>query len=633
MKNTVLGILIFFIHSFSFAQTYIDSLELRLQASGSDSSRIYLLTELSNKYLANQPPKAKQYAQEALVLSKSLGSISGEIEALNRLGEYEFRQSNYAMAVDYSTQSLALAEKRGNAAAMARAYRVLGNINTFGFKQYDLALEYQLKAFSIYEAQHDMRNIASFCGNITWLYAITNRNLKEAHKLADRGIQLSDSLGDNQFLSYNYNSKGLIYMQEGKLDSAIGYLNQSIKWGTLANDAAVIAYDKSILGNLYLKKRNYTMAIQYLQEALVESRELNVREVLKESYLGLAKSYEALSNYELAYKYNLLFNGLKDSLVNWETTQKALSVRLLYDAEKREAKISELELANQLARKEKFTSNLLYAVALLFMSMIIGLVIRNNKQRSRTNQILQKMNTEIAEQNAKLIQANEIKDKLFSILGHDLRSPLVSLKGLMELVLRNEVSEQEFKAFSSKLNQQVSGTHETLENILQWSHAQMNGWQHSPVSINLHTLVNRCTNLFEEPARAKNITLLNQLTLNTTIHADEAQLELIVRNLIHNAIKFTGSGGQVRVQGYESKTHFEIQVIDTGVGLTINEINELFKAKPSNSSRGTQGERGTGLGLMLCKEMIENNGGYLKVTSQPGKGSTFHVFIKNTVGA
>ncbi|MDZ7647584.1 MAG: hypothetical protein U5K54_10655 [Cytophagales bacterium] len=111
-----------------------------------------------------------------------------------------------------------------------------------------------------------------------------------------------------------------------------------------------------------------------------------------------------------------------------------MSVRLSYDAEKREAKISELELANQLARKEKFTSNLLYAVALLFMSMIIGLVIRNNKQRNRTNQLLQKMNTEIAEQNAKLIQANEIKDKLFSILGHDLRSPLVSLKGLMKLV-------------------------------------------------------------------------------------------------------------------------------------------------------------------------------------------------------
>lgn len=630
LKVGGLVIILLFTRLLAFAQLgTIDSLETILISAGTDTTRVKLLNELSFKYLANNPEHAKQYAEEALSLSKTLHYKTGEIAALNRLGENEFRQSNYAMAVERTTQSLKLAEQEKDTSNMAQAYRVLGNIYTFGFKQYEVALQYQLNALKIFESRKDKRNIASFCGNITWIYAIMNQNLEEAHRLASLGVHLSDSLGNKQLLSYNYNSKGLIFMQEGKLDSALTYLNKSIQEAREVNDRAVIAYDKSIIGNVYLKQNNYKKAIDQFEQAVRESKEVNQREVLKDSYLGLTKGYEGLANYSLAYKNHRLYSLLKDSLVNWETTQKALMTKMSFEEEKREAKIIELELANQQVRKEKIIYSVLFAVVLIAMVTVMVLVV----QRSATNKLLQEKNVEIAEKNLRLEQANQIKDKFFSIIGHDLRSPLSSLKGLLGMVVRNEISDQEFKKFAPKLNQLVIGTNETLENLLQWSHSQMEGWKHAPASHELKPLVNKCTGLFTDAARTKNIELINGIDEKETVHVDANQMELILRNLIHNAIKFTADGGVVNISARRSGEFLEVRVTDTGMGMTAEELTKLFQKHTTHSTRGTQGEKGTGLGLLLCKEMAENNGGRISVTSESGKGSTFHVFLKTMAAA
>ncbi len=621
----LIGIL--FVYLPAFAQlSSLDSLEVKLKSATSDTIRVNILNDLSFKYLAYKPEQARLYAQEALNLSKKLHYQTGEIIALNRLGENEFRQSNYALAVERATQSLKLAEQLKDTSNMALAYRVLGNIYTFGFKQYDVALHYQLSALKIFEARKDKRNIASFCGNITWIYAIMNQNLKEAHRLASQGIHLSDSLGNKQLLSYNYNSKGLIFLQEGKLDSALAYLDKSILFGKEVKDRAVIAYDKSIIGNVYLQQKNYKKAIDAFEAAVRESKEINQREVLKESYLGLTKGFEGLGNYPLAYKNYQLYTLLKDSLVNWETTQKSLITKMKFDEEKREARIVELELANQQERKEKIIYSILFGVVLIAMVVVIVLMM----QRSATNKLLQEKNKVIAEKNSKLEQANSIKDKFFSIIGHDLRSPLSSLKGLLGMLVRHEISDQEFKSFAPKLNQLVVSTNETLENLLQWSHSQMDGWTHTPAPHDLKPLVNKCADLFTDAARTKSIALINGVDANETVHVDANQLELIIRNLIHNAIKFTSSGGVVSISARRSGEFLEVQVTDTGMGMTSDEISKLFQMNTTHSTRGTQGEKGTGLGLLLCKEMAENNGGRISVTSEPGKGSTFHVFLKTS---
>ena len=609
-------------------QVTIDNLQRRLKSLPSDTNRVEILNWLSFKYLPSQPSRSKQYALEALSLSKALHFSKGEIVALNRLGENEFRESNYANAVEYVTQSLKLAELQHDTINIAMAYRVLGNTLTFGFKQYDKALQYQLRVLKIYQKKKDMRNIAAAYGNITWIYASTNQNLIEAHRLADLGAHIADSLGDKQLLSYNYNSKGLIFLQGGKSDSAIKYLDMSIHEAETINDKAVIAYDKSIEGNAYLRLHNPKKAIELFRMAGEESKKLNLREVLKESYRGLALGYNELRDFQLAFKNQALYTNLKDSLLNWETTQKALVTRLHFEEEKQEAKIVELELANRHVLNENILHTMLFAIVLVFMIAVIILIVLNSRQRAKRNVLLKDKNEEIAEQNKKLQEANDIKDKIFSIIGHDMRSPLVSLMGLLSMVMRNEVTDSEFKTFAPKLHHLVTGTNETLENLLQWANAQMGGWSQTRSTLVLHHHVSRCISLFAEAAKVKEISVTNHIDERDQVVADPNQLELIVRNLVHNAIKFSTSGGSISITSYRTGEFVELRVTDNGTGIPADYVENLFSRQNTKTSRGTQGERGTGLGLILCKEMVENNGGKIFVTSEEGKGSTFHVLLK-----
>ncbi|MBX2964006.1 MAG: tetratricopeptide repeat protein [Cyclobacteriaceae bacterium] len=606
----------------------LDSLEAATENTNSNSHKVDLLNELSNRYLAYQPQKSKHYAQEALELAQTINYKSGEITALNRLGEYEFRQGNYAKAVEFVTHSLKLAEKSGDHAQVAAAYRVLGNINTFGFKRFDQALQYQQRAYEFYKKLNDKRNIASYCGNITWIYGTTGKNLEEGHKLADLGIHLSDSLGDLQLLSYNFNSKGLLFMKQNRLDSALTYFLNSNQVGQQSNDHAVIAYNKSLIGEIHLQKRAFREAITWFSQALNESKELNLREVLKESYGGLARGYEGLNDYKKAYEYQLLYDDLSSTILNWEITQKTLITELEFAEEKREAKIAELELANARARTEKIIYTILSGVIIASLLIITLLVMKNNRQRTETNRLLQEKNNEIALQNERLTTTNAIKDKLFSIISHDLRTPLASLKGLLGMALRKDISEDEFKDIIPKLNNLVITTNETLENLFQWSQSQMNGWSHQPVKVNVNELADRCVQLFIQSAKTKDITLENKIHALQPVIADENQLELILRNLLNNAIKFTNKGGSIKLEAINKRDTLEIRISDTGIGMPEDQVKTLFNEQEVQTTRGTIGEKGTGLGLKLCKEMVELNGGSIFVESSPGRGTTFTVQFK-----
>jgi signal transduction histidine kinase len=604
-----------------------DSLEYQLHYSKEDSSTVNLLNELSNKYLTYKPSEAKRYADNALQMSLNIGYAKGEATALLRIGEYEFRQSNYAKAVEYSTQSLNLAIQLQDSIGMANAYRILGNTNTFGFKQYDLALDYQTKALSIFKATKDLRNVASLYGNISWIYASTGEKLNEAKKLAKRGVDLADSLHSYQLVSYNYNSLGLIAMEEENFDSAFYFLNRSIEVGKKVYDRAVISYNKSIIGDLFLKKNELQNSLNYFHQAETESTELNAREILKETYKGLAEVYARLKLFPKAYSYQHKYSLLKDSLLNWEITQKALAMNYELEEQRRESKITELQQLADRAEAEKNILKYLFSLGSASFLIIMGLIIRNNRQRRKSNELLSEKNKEIAIQNKQLQQVISVKDKLFSIIGHDLRSPLNSLKGMLGLVVRKEVTDEEFNTFAPKLYQHVTGANETLENLLHWSHSQMDGWKVSPSNLQLSSVINRVLNLLLQQALHKKITINQSIEEDIQINADPNLTELIFRNLIHNAIKYTPENGIISIKTIRKDNFIETSIIDSGIGMSHDFVSKLFVESIHNSSRGTQGERGTGLGLKLCNEMVKANNGRIKVESDEGLGSTFTVIL------
>ncbi|SFF02966.1 Signal transduction histidine kinase [Thermoflexibacter ruber] len=223
----------------------------------------------------------------------------------------------------------------------------------------------------------------------------------------------------------------------------------------------------------------------------------------------------------------------------------------------------------------------------------------------------------------KLAQANATKDKLFSIIGHDLRSPINTLLNLLDVISKGFISVEEFQQLLPKVHQNVKTVHHTLENLLQWSYSQMQGIKSAPKQVELHEIVLENIALFTEAAQNKEIQLIYDVPSDYVVFADENQTRLIIRNLLNNAIKFTKKGGTISVFAKREGNFIVLTIKDTGVGMSEEQVASLFKNNTSFSTYGTSGEKGTGLGLMLCKEMVEQNKGKICVESELGKGSAF----------
>lgn len=610
-----------------FSQPSIDSLAHVLSQANQDSNRVNALNALATRYIASQPNQTKQLLEESISLATKINFAKGKALALTELGDYHLRHGNYALAIDYASQSLKVAAQLRDSIFMADNYRLLGNTHSFGLKQYDMAIDYLVKALKIYERRNDKTRMAALCGSITWAYAIVNKNIAEAHRLADKGLAISRELKNNRFISYNLNSKGLLFYKEGKLDSALLNFKWSNEAGELVNDHAVIAYNQLTMGEIYLLRKDYAKAIDLFKQSVALATPLNHRELIKDNYGALARAYEALHLTEDAYSFHKKYTQLKDSLINWETTQKAIFHQLSIDEQLKETKIEQLEKEKLQAKKESRAYLLFFSIIFSLLAIGAGILIRSSRHKRRANLILQEKSEKIETQNQELRQLNSTKDKLFSIIGHDLRGPIASLRSLIGLVVRKEVTSDELQMLAPKLGQNVGSIHETLENLLHWSRSQMEGLTSSPDTINVDGVIKKVLLLFSEMASSKSIAIQYQPS-SIQVYADENHMNVILRNLINNALKFTPRGGRVTIAVTHKTDFVEIAVADSGVGISQEQLTKLFRKETHFTSHGTQGEKGTGLGLLLCKEMAEADGGNIRVSSEVGKGSTFYLLLK-----
>jgi PAS domain S-box-containing protein len=242
----------------------------------------------------------------------------------------------------------------------------------------------------------------------------------------------------------------------------------------------------------------------------------------------------------------------------------------------------------------------------------------------------QKKAEEMLRQNeTRLIELNATKDKFFSIIAHDLKNPFNSILGFSEM-LKHEAKYLEnsnIGNYASLINTAATHTFSLLENLLTWSRMQSGSVKFSPRSLILSQVIQDEIILAMQAAIQKSIVLVNNVGKNLIIGADENMLKNILRNLISNAIKFTPKNGRIEVNAEENEFGFEISVTDNGVGIKPENIEKLFKIEANFSTRGTASEKGTGLGLLLCKEFVEKHGGKIQVESQQDVGSTFKFTI------
>ena len=249
---------------------------------------------------------------------------------------------------------------------------------------------------------------------------------------------------------------------------------------------------------------------------------------------------------------------------------------------------------------------------------------KKSKVQQKQNMQLQSINLKLIASENKLKSLNSVKDKFFSIISHDLKGPLHTLTGFLQILIKytSTFTEAELKEFAESMDGSVKRLLTMLENLLQWSRSQTGSIEHKPQNIHLKNLLDENVNLFKETAKNKNISLVLEIDGEIHVRADKNMLDFILRNLLSNALKFTRSGGEVKIYAGPGREDFtQIIVRDNGVGISSEDMKKIFQPDIHFSTPGTGKEKGTGFGLLLCKDFVEKNGGEISIESVPGIGT------------
>jgi signal transduction histidine kinase len=264
-----------------------------------------------------------------------------------------------------------------------------------------------------------------------------------------------------------------------------------------------------------------------------------------------------------------------------------------------------------------------YIITFIYSSCFIYLIIRFVHK----NYTLERLKAEKSE--IKLRKLNADKDRFIAILGHDLKNPFNSLLGLSEILIEDvhKVDIEEVEIIANHINTTAKNTYKLLEDILMWARAQQNSISFKPQLLNLKDICISTLEVLDPNAIAKNITIKYSAADEISIFADIDMLKTILRNFVSNAIKFTKKGGTININAEENSGEVRISVSDTGIGISDVDLAKLFDISQFISSKGTENEKGTGLGLLICKEFVEKHGGKIWADSTPGKGSSFHFTV------
>ncbi len=670
-KHCLLFVLVFLFANHTCAQqNRQDSLKASLKIiksqknfSTKDTVYIDMLNKLGENIRFYKNDSLLVVSEQALTHSKSAKYKKGEIEALFNIGDYYSDKGigkkslyNYQTALSIANE-LGVVELILHAQnKMATQYSYQGN--------YAKALEGYLEGVELAEKAHDIGMISILTENIALLYE-AQRDYAHALVYLKKVKKMNGKIGDEVYTAYTLSNIASIHADMGNLEHAMYNVNQCIAIFEKHKLMDWLAFAFEVKGRTYLKQNKFKKALYWydqsrmLHDKYIEDergeidllngiaeahiglkkdsisetyalRAMNISTRLKESE-GIKKSAEVLykinknrKDYTTALVYHELFQKLSDT-ISRNGSEKSL-VMLKVDLNHEQQK-EDLVLQNEKALAKQ--KNYVYVtLAILLVLLVITLLVRRSEKiQKKLNKKLNSKKIDLEKSEGELREINETKDKLFSIIGHDLRGPIGAFQSLLQLLNNDEIDQKEFMEFVPKLRKDIDHISFTLNNLLSWGQTQMNGSVTKPSIVSLESLVTDNINLLSEIANAKSIKMISQLSENTLAWSDTGQIDIVIRNLMSNALKFTPKNGMITVVAQEKNDYWEICIRDTGVGIDQETQNKLFSKNANITTYGTDNEKGTGLGLSLCKEMVEKNNGAIWVESVLRKGTCFYFTV------
>ncbi|WP_159523240.1 ATP-binding protein [Sunxiuqinia indica] len=516
------------------------------------------------------------------------------------------------------------------------AARILNNIavNYHAWKEYDLALEYYRKTLRKHELSGDILGKVVVLNNIAEIYKD-----KSQYKMAFKYYNQIFELAKTNEISEFYLAVGKVgyaetYSKIEKLDSARRYANESLKVFQSAEMEEGVINAKLILGYVDMKEGNLRKARTHAEYCIEKSVQVGLRELSLKAYLLQAQILERMNLYAESLKNYKSYVAISDSLSKENQAHQLALHRAELDIADKENEIELLQKNNeikdlQLIKQKSQARTLIVAIALLVIVIALSLVY--NGSRKKANLLLQQKNDQILSQHEELIRVNQTKDRFLSIIGHDLRNPIGAFKDMIsQLAEFPDMFTEELRTqILEELRDEAEGTYFLLDNLLLWAKTQKDSIQFKPEKLKLNLIVKNNIILNTRIAEQKSIDLNSEVSDGVFVFADQNMVDLIIRNLLSNALKFTPKEGKiwVRVQPKDDE-FYEVSITDTGVGIKKDDIPRIFDGNDLLSTYGTNNEKGSGLGLILCKEFVEINGGNIQVQSVVDKGSKFSFTLK-----
>jgi len=639
-----LCLLVFIINNFIGAAQTNDSL-LTDYSHLEDSAKAAAILEEVWEKRSNDPLTAIKLAKQALMLAENIEDKSLEAKALNFLGVVHTNIGANEIAFDYHLSALKKSKEAGNKIQLAYSYNNIGGIYRIK-NDFVTASENISAAIKIFEEENRKTGLAYCFINMGRSYKDQGnfekglQYFKNALNLANESnnedlrsiilLETADILFHKQkysraektylelekhYKNINY-LKGLaevwnklseLYYKENKFKDALRFSDKATELNKqiLNADGEINNLNNTALIHLALNQP--AIGYRFLKESLTKSIQLKEPDLLIGAYKTHYEFYKKEGNLKQALVYFEKYHELQDSVYTNEEMIKFGELESLFKIEKteKENQILLSDLEHQLNQRKY-----LIIIIVLFVLIAAAVTIRFYEKKKLSD---------------KLRETNIVKDKFFRIIAHDLREPFNAIFSAVDLLKNNydDLNERERKETLEAIGRLIKTDFDLLENLLMWSKNQSSFIEFSPVNLNLKEAIEKNINLVQNNIARKSINIKIDCPAELKINADEQMLNSILRNIIFNAVKFSHTGGEINIFSDQIGNNIKIEIADNGTGMSGETLANIFSLEKKSAFKGTAGESGSGIGLILTKEFIEKHKGTINVKSEEGKGSTF----------
>lgn len=590
-----------------------------------DSGKVVAVNKLAEGYFYKNPDSAILLCNQALSIAKQSGIATETAKAHNNLAKAYYIKGSFFESLLHTDSSLAIVKNINYPTGLANAVNMRGLVY-LGQDRFADAIEEFKKALIINIRSKDSSRMAvnyfniGLCQGELQKFDSAFQNLGMALWLARKNknghlTQMSfNRIGELNYNAKNYAQSLVFY------DSALYFKDYQDDW------EKSFAYSGKAQTLYELKQ--YEAALNNAQQSFYLARKLNVKWDIERAAHILSKCYAALGNYKEGYHYKDIARSYRDSLLN---EKKDNNINYLHLQEKK-SENAELETEIEVNKQVIKRNRLVIVLGSMFSMVLVALLLllkQNIGHKRILNRVLEERNEEITRQKEKLLSINEVKDRILSVIGHDLRGPFTSVIQAMELLRSGVLEEADRDFIFENFHRQVISVSELINNLLVWAVSLQSGVAIPAEKVDLTATTEKIFALYRAAAGQKKQVLKHQFDKEVLVTAAPTHVQIILQNIISNAIKFTPDHGLIEVKYSFAADYTAIHICDTGTGMTEKKLKQLFQASGRLISRtGTNEEAGTGLGLLLIKQFIDENRGRIVVKSQVGKGSEFIVYFK-----